>query len=257
MSFQRGVEAYQNGEHYEAHEHWEELWQAENDEQRRRFFQGLIQMTSAVHKAVHDVAPRGSLRLLDAAVEKLAGLGEAFFGVDLGRLRSGIATCRAEIARQLEANEHCRLDPSFAPSLVQLGAAPLLPSPTSEPLVPGGARRAWFERGLDAYAAGDFFEAHELWEELWRDAPRGFDRQFLQGLIQVAAALHKQRAHDKPAAAARLLGRAIDKLDEAPPGYRGLDTARLLREARRAQTLLEAGRAIDDTQIPAIRRVDS
>lgn len=36
---------------------------------------------------------------------------------------------------------------------------------------------------------GDYFEAHDAWEELWNEAPEA-ERGFYQGLIQVATALH-------------------------------------------------------------------
>ncbi len=230
------------------------MWQDEADEDRRRFLQALIQVASAVHKAVNDVAPRGAVRLLDAAREKLAGLGDVFLGADLSVLREGMERCRSEIARQLEDSGHCELASDFIPTLRQVAASPAFHKQPKERIVPKGAASAWFDKGLDTYRAGDFFEAHELWEELWRDAPPGFDRQFVQGLIQVAAAMHKIKSHEKPKPAARLLGRAIDKLTGAPQGYRSIDTVRLLREARHAKTLLEAG-ALPDDKIPAIERV--
>lgn len=254
VSFQGGVDQYRAGNHYEAHELFEELWHEEADDDRRRFLQALIQVASAVHKAVNDVAPRGSLRLLDAAAVKLEGLGDVFLGVDLAGLREGMRGCRAEIARQLADTGHTKLTARHIPPLSLIGVPPRFAPKKSEPTVPAAARAAWFDRGLATYQSGDFFEAHELWEEIWRDTPEGFDRQFLQGLIQVAAAMHKLIAHHKPKPAARLLGRAIDKLGEAPPGYRGIDTRRLLREARQAKASLEAEKPLGDDGVPVITR---
>src|SRR5690606_33002088 len=118
------------------------------------------------------------------------------------------------------------------PNMVQIADAPTFVAGQRDPAVPVRARQAWFDRGLAAYAAGEYFDAHELWEELWRDAPAGFDRHFIQGLIQVAAAMHKVLEHHKPKPAARLLTRALDKLADAPSDYRGLDVTRLLVEGR-------------------------
>lgn len=42
-----------------------------------------------------------------------------------------------------------------------------------------------FHDGMDLFNAGKFFEAHEVWEELWRTASIE-DRDYLQGLIQAA-----------------------------------------------------------------------
>ncbi len=44
-------------------------------------------------------------------------------------------------------------------------------------------------RGLNHFNALEFWDAHEAWEELWLAAQSDLD-QFLQGLIQVAAAYH-------------------------------------------------------------------
>src|SRR3954452_25350057 len=43
--------------------------------------------------------------------------------------------------------------------------------------------------GIAHFNRGDFFEAHEVWEDLWRDTA-GPDRRFFQGLIQAAVAVY-------------------------------------------------------------------
>lgn len=43
--------------------------------------------------------------------------------------------------------------------------------------------------GIQFFNAHDFFEAHEVWEDLWADTA-GTDRRFYQALIQAAVALH-------------------------------------------------------------------
>lgn len=45
-----------------------------------------------------------------------------------------------------------------------------------------------FEEGCRLFDEGEYFEAHEVWEDLWNEA-EGPRRHYLQGLIQVAAAL--------------------------------------------------------------------
>lgn len=48
--------------------------------------------------------------------------------------------------------------------------------------------------GVDLYNTGYHWEAHEAWEGVWRLAARGsVEHSFLQGLIQCAAALVKDR----------------------------------------------------------------
>lgn len=46
-----------------------------------------------------------------------------------------------------------------------------------------------FDLGCTHFNAGEYFEAHEVWEDLWNEAS-GARHAFLQGLIQVAVALH-------------------------------------------------------------------
>lgn len=245
--FQKGVEAYRRGEHYEAHEFWEDLWQDEADDDRHRFFQALIQVASAVHKAKNDVGPRGCLRLIDRAFERLDGLPDGYFGVDLGRLRAGMTELRSAVERQLANKDgHCRVDDEAVPDLVQLAPPTSWINRAAVPVVPEAARSTWFDRGLSAYHDGEYFDAHEYWEELWRDYPEGPDRQFLQGLIQVAAAMHKAIVQGKPAPAARLLGRALPRLTAVPDHHWGLAVGQLVREGQRAKTALARLAQTDD-----------
>ena len=46
-----------------------------------------------------------------------------------------------------------------------------------------------YHQGIEHFNECDFFEAHEVWEELWADV-EGPSRKFYQGLIQVAVCLH-------------------------------------------------------------------
>lgn len=119
--FQEGVSTYETGDYYEAHERWEELWNEEEDEEERLFLQALIQMTSAAHKLLHDVEPKGALRLLDRALEKTANLGPAHRGVDLVALRSEIEGFRKEAERAISAGIRT-LDRSKIPRIRGSGA---------------------------------------------------------------------------------------------------------------------------------------
>ena len=95
-------------------------------------------------------------------------------------------------------------------------------------LTDGGHWRHALERGRAAFNRGDFFEAHEWWEDAWR-VLAGAERTFVQGLIRIAAALHHLQ-EGRPAPAARLLRRGLEKLAaEAMPGV-DLPVARLVRQ---------------------------
>jgi predicted metal-dependent hydrolase len=91
--------------------------------------------------------------------------------------------------------------------------------------------------GVDLFNHGYFWEAHAAWESLWRLA-KGQEpaASFLQGLIQVAAALVRRRAGAREGAR-RLAARGLSKLKRAPARqYLGVDVAEL---AARVEAHLE------------------
>jgi len=77
--------------------------------------------------------------------------------------------------------------------------------------LPADARIAAVRAGLGAYAAGDYFEAHELMEPAWMGTADLAERALIQGLIKVAAAnVHAVRGN--PAGVRRNLEGARDRL---------------------------------------------
>jgi predicted metal-dependent hydrolase len=95
------------------------------------------------------------------------------------------------------------------------------PEGLSERLIPGAR----------LFAAGEWWEAHEAWEGHWMTAT-GDERHFVQGLILLAAALHKRWHHGS--LTHRNYHKATAHLDRLPtwPGgsYGGVDLVRLRRE---------------------------
>jgi predicted metal-dependent hydrolase len=72
-----------------------------------------------------------------------------------------------------------------------------------------------FRYGLALHHAGLFWEAHEVWEAVWKAAPKnGCDRLVLRALIQLANAKLKVRM-GRARAAARLVDEARAELAEA------------------------------------------
>lgn len=53
--------------------------------------------------------------------------------------------------------------------------------------IPPDRRRAALEAGLEAYARGDYFEAHDLLEPAWMGTSDLAERALYQGLIKLAA----------------------------------------------------------------------
>jgi predicted metal-dependent hydrolase len=52
-------------------------------------------------------------------------------------------------------------------------------------------------RGIELFNAGQYWEAHEAWEEAWTPDRRGPDSGFYKGLIQVAAGCLHYTRHNR------------------------------------------------------------
>lgn len=86
-----------------------------------------------------------------------------------------------------------------------------------------------FCRGVEFFQVGKYFEAHEVWEELWREAS-GESRAFYKGLIQLAVALlHAERGNRS--GSERLYQSARRLLEPYRPTYSGYELDTLLRES--------------------------
>ncbi len=245
-AFQRGVLAYRSGLHYEAHELWEELWNDEDDEDNRQFLQALIQVASAVHKLRNDVAPRGALTLLDRAIGRMRPLPEDHGGVALGVFREAALALRQEAERRLAAGER-GLPEALVPPLV---GAQESAAWRRRPDEPPADRAGYLRLGVAAYRRGNFYEAHEHWETVWRDEENATMKAFLQGLILVAAAMHKLNVMGSTTGAVRLLERADARLALAPEGAGGMSVRRLRDDVRRARAALLARAPGDDAALP-------
>jgi uncharacterized protein len=82
--------------------------------------------------------------------------------------------------------------------------------------------------GIEHFNKCDFFEAHEVWEELWADYS-GPSRKFYQGLIQVAVCLH-HFGNGNIRGAKKLYFGCRGYLEPYLPRHEGLDLTKLLAE---------------------------
>lgn len=150
--------------------------------------------------------------------------------------------------------------PRYRPSRA-LPAQAYLPgrSPRPELDAPPAAEWDAYLWGVDLYNHGYFWEAHEVWEGVWRGAHHDVARRaFLQGLIQCSAACLKARLGDEEACR-RLASRGLARLckvsgTDAP--YMGLRVARFVAkfQAFANSSLDFAGRPlleIEDASDPA------
>jgi predicted metal-dependent hydrolase len=82
--------------------------------------------------------------------------------------------------------------------------------------------------GIEHFNACDFFEAHEVWEDVWKDYT-GPSRKFYQGLIQVAVCLH-HFGNGNIRGALKLYHSSRAYLEPYRPKHEGIDLDKLLAE---------------------------
>ena len=113
-----------------------------------------------------------------------------------------------------------------------------------------------FFDGLQAYEEKDFFEAHELWEELWSEYYLS-DRTLIQGLIQLAVSfVHLGNGNLKGAKS--LLKKSTDKFSSYSGLHRGINIDKLKQQIviiinEYEQLLTVEG--FDWTHIPELRNI--
>ena len=91
-------------------------------------------------------------------------------------------------------------------------------------------------QAIEEFNSGAWFECHETLEELWVGS-KGELRDFYQGVLQVAVALHHWRNGNFKGAEG-LLERACDMLRRVSARCQGVDVARLVEEAGVMRTAL-------------------
>ncbi len=79
-------------------------------------------------------------------------------------------------------------------------------------------RNELFRRGFSLLMAGDYFEAHEVWEDLWRGMDREDPmRDFVRGMIMLSAAYYKLLRQGNREGALGLFRKAFQRLDGYGP----------------------------------------
>ena len=86
--FLKGIDEFNRGLFYEAHETLEQLW-LEDRGPEREFYQGIIQVAAGYFKWEQEV-PRGALKLLRAGIQRIGPYRPVCLGVDVTEFLSGV-----------------------------------------------------------------------------------------------------------------------------------------------------------------------
>ncbi len=102
--YQKGLEAFNSGHFYHAHEHWEEVW-LETPNPEKMFLQGLIQVAAAFHHYSRSNL-QGTRNLLLAGLLKLDRFPEIHAELEIERLRLAVREWLAALnAGEIPKNE--------------------------------------------------------------------------------------------------------------------------------------------------------
>ena len=101
-----------------------------------------------------------------------------------------------------------------------------------------------FREGIELFNRGEFFECHEVLEEVWTPTKQP-ERWFLQSIIHFAVGFyHHQKGN--PIGATRQLKKGLRKIQGYLPEWGGIRTASIEGEARRCLAIIESGGRIEE-----------
>lgn len=108
-----------------------------------------------------------------------------------------------------------------------------------------------FLRGVAQFNGGQFFEAHETWEEIWLATPEP-DKAYLQGIIQITAAFHHYRRGNHKGTRS-LLEAGLQRLRDCPGSHFGVAVEPLRVLVTEWVSALSDGRDLGAANVPTIR----
>ena len=104
--------------------------------------------------------------------------------------------------------------------------------------------RELFQEGIDLFNAEEFFECHEVLEEVWTHSQQP-DRWFLQALIHFAVGFYHHSRGNRNGTQ-RQLRKGVRKIQNYLPEWDGVRTADIERAVQQRLAEIEAGGTFDD-----------
>ncbi|TAJ82240.1 DUF309 domain-containing protein [bacterium] len=111
---------------------------------------------------------------------------------------------------------------------------------------------ARLREGIRLFNASRFFESHESLEDFYSRAEEA-DKPFLEGLIQLAAALRLLRDFGEVEGPVRMVHQAMIRLENYQPNYLGIRVKHLVQAMEEWTRQVEAGSEAVREEIPKIR----
>jgi predicted metal-dependent hydrolase len=178
--FDRGVNLFNRRQFWHAHEAWEQVW-LRHDEDERLFFQGLIQLAAAYHHLLVKKSFQGMMNNFDKAYTKLEVFQPAYLGVRVTPLLRFIEQAKKEAAN-IGSDGIEQFNHNLIPKLQF--HKPVNPDTMVE--IRGVVVSEKFREGIKLFNKGYHWEAHEAWEDVWREE-QGDGKTFAQAFVQMAA----------------------------------------------------------------------
>ncbi len=98
--------------------------------------------------------------------------------------------------------------------------------------------RSRFIQAIDKFNEKNFFECHEILEDIWFDV-RDDSRNFYQGLLHIAVGFYHLTKKHNPKGAIIQLNKAISRLTPYESNYNGINLSVLLNQIQNIKANLE------------------
>ena len=179
--FEHGIELFNSGKFWHAHEAWEEVWRRHHEDERL-FLQGIIQLAAAYHLLVTAGSFKGMLGNFEKARLKLVVFEPMYLGVNVTPLLHAIERSVHD-AKYLGASGMTDFDRTLIPKIHY--HKPATPDLSVEIKIL--ISDAEFQEGVRLFNTGYQWDAHERWDDVAR-AHHGEARLLAQAFSQMALA---------------------------------------------------------------------
>lgn len=219
--FGHGVQLFNSGKFWNSHEAWEQVWMR-HAEDERLFFQGIIQLAAAYHQLVVKKNFQGMMNNFDKAYQKLVIFQPEYLGIFVTPLLKFIEEGKKEAGR-VGSQGLKAFNYNLIPKLQF--QKPVNPDVLVESRFMVKSER--FLEGAALFNRGYYWEAHEVWEDVWRNEEDDV-KTFAQAFVQVAAADSFVKL-SKLTSAKYLFEKSLEKFRQFQQLDCGVDVQELIR----------------------------